>query len=68
MEVIYARCCGLDVHQKTVVACLITPKGKEILTFKTMTSDLLKLADWIVAKGGYSRGYGEHRSLLESCL
>ena len=51
MEVIYSRCCGLDVHQKTVVACLITPKGKEIRTFKTMTSDLLKLADWIVSNG-----------------
>jgi transposase len=34
-----------------VVACLITPDGKEIRTFKTMTSDLLQLADWIVAKG-----------------
>ena len=22
MEVIYSRCCGLDVHAKTVVACL----------------------------------------------
>jgi transposase len=51
MEVIYSRCCGLDVHQKTVVACLITPKGKEIRTFKTMTSDLLELADWIVSDG-----------------
>lgn len=51
MEVLYSRCCGLDVHQKTVVACLITPGGKEIRTFKTMTSDLLQLTDWIVAKG-----------------
>jgi transposase len=34
-----------------VVACLITPKGKETRTFKTMTSDLLQLADWIVAEG-----------------
>ena len=50
MEVIYFRCCGLDVHQKTVVACIITPKGKEIRTFKTMMSDLLQLADWIVNK------------------
>jgi len=51
MEVLYPRCCGLDVHQKSVVACLITPKGKEVRTFKTMTSDLLQLAGWIVAKG-----------------
>ena len=25
MEVIYARCCGLDIHKKVVTACLITP-------------------------------------------
>ena len=50
MEVLYPWCCGLDVHQKTVVACLITPEGKETRTFKTMTSDLLQLADWIVTK------------------
>ena len=50
MEVLYSRCCGLDVHQKTVVACLINPEGKEIRTFKTMTSDLLQLADWLVAQ------------------
>jgi transposase len=41
----------VDVHQKTVVACVITPEFKETRTFKTMTSDLLELADWIVAKG-----------------
>ncbi len=28
MEVLYPRCCGLDVHQKTVVACLVTPEGQ----------------------------------------
>jgi transposase len=50
MEVLYPRCCGLDVHKKTVVACVITPGGKEIRTFRTMTSDLLELADWIEAK------------------
>ena len=50
MEVLYPRCCGLDVHQKTVVACAITPDSKETRTFKTMTGDLLQLADWLVAK------------------
>lgn len=53
MEVLYPRCCGLDVHKKTVTACLITPgpKGerhKEVRTFGTMTEDLLALADWLV--------------------
>ncbi|MDD4986847.1 MAG: IS110 family transposase [Dehalococcoidales bacterium] len=41
----------MDVHQKTVVACTITPEGRETKTFKTMTGDLLELADWVVAKG-----------------
>lgn len=49
MEVIYTHCCGLDVHKQTVVACLITPNGKEIRTFGTMTESLLKLADWLLA-------------------
>lgn len=47
MEVVYQRCAGLDVHKKTVTVCLITPEGKEIRTFFTMTSDLLKLVDWL---------------------
>ena len=51
MEILYPRCCGLDVHQKTVVACLVSPEGKKTRTFKTMTGDLLQLADWIVANG-----------------
>ena len=55
MEIVYARCCGLDVHQRTVVACLLIPGAerqptsqptKEIRTFGTMTNDLLALSDW----------------------
>ena len=56
MEVLYPCCCGLDVHKKTVVACLLTtePNGKvhkEVRTFTTMTQDLLNLADWLSAAG-----------------
>ena len=56
MDTIYQRCCGLDIHKKVVVACLITPgaKGrphKEIRSFGTMTADLLELADWLTAAG-----------------
>jgi transposase len=56
MEVIYPRCCGLDVHKKTVVACLRTPGAdgkptKVIRTFGTMTADLVALADWLAAAG-----------------
>ena len=49
MQVVNERCCGLDVHQKTVVACVITPEGKEVRTFGTMTTDLLALLDWVTA-------------------
>jgi hypothetical protein len=48
MRVIYERCCGVDIHKKTVVACLLTPMGKEVRTFGTMTRDLLGLTDWLV--------------------
>ena len=47
MEVLYERCCGLDVHKKTVVACVMTPEGRETHTFGTMTKDLLTLSDWL---------------------
>jgi transposase len=51
MQVIYERCAGLDVHKKTVVACVMTPAGQETRTFATMTADLLALADWLLACG-----------------
>src|SRR5215468_5995169 len=56
MDVIYPRCCGLDVHKKTVVACcILSTEGpqpvKETRTFRTMTTDLLALADWLQEKG-----------------
>jgi transposase len=47
MEVIYPCCGGLDVHAKTVVACLIKQGRKETRTFSTMTDHLLDLADWL---------------------
>jgi len=42
MDVVYSHVCGLDVHKKTVVACILTPNEKEIRTFSTMTDDLLQ--------------------------
>lgn len=47
MRVVYKHCCGLDVHKKSVTACVLTPKGKEIRTFGTMSDDLIQMADWI---------------------
>ena len=51
MQVLYRCCCGLDVHAKTVVACLIKDGGKQTRTFSTMTDDLLALSDWLTAEG-----------------
>jgi transposase len=51
VQVLYKRCCGLDVHKKSVTACAITPEGKEIKTFGTMTEDIFALAEWVKEKG-----------------
>jgi transposase len=56
MDVVYERCCGLDIHKRTVVACLIVPAPggpprKEVRTFGTMTEDILALGDWLAAAG-----------------
>lgn len=52
MQVVYARCAGLDVHQKTVVACVLVsgPEGtmqETVRTFSTMTADLARLSAWL---------------------
>jgi hypothetical protein len=56
MDIMYERCCGLDVHKQTVVACVLLPgsgrqPAKEIRTFGTMTAELLELGDWLSEKG-----------------
>ena len=56
MEVMIERCCGLDVHQETVVACLLVGRPghrptKEVRTFRTMTRDLEALRDWLMVAG-----------------
>ena len=51
MEVLYACCCGIDVHAKMLVACLLKAGRKEVRTFSTMTEDLLHLLDWLIQAG-----------------
>jgi transposase len=56
MEVVFERCCGLDVHKAIVVACLWMRDQsgkvhKEIQKFGTMTVDLVVLYDWLKSKG-----------------
>jgi len=52
MEVVHARCAGLDVHKKSVYGCVICfeangEKRQEKRSFGTVTADLLSLADWL---------------------
>ncbi len=55
MEVLYARCCGLDVHQRFVIACLsLIEEGqrrKETRTFGCTTGELLRLRNWLLEQG-----------------
>jgi transposase len=56
MRIPVERCCGLDVHQETVVACvLIGAAGerpvKEVRTLATHTRALAALRDWLVGLG-----------------
>lgn len=52
MDVVHERCCGLDVHKKTVVACVLVTEAdgtlqKKVRTFSTMTAGLMALGDWL---------------------
>lgn len=56
MEILYRCCCGMDVHKKFVVACLlrIDEQGEEtrhMQRFETYTEDLLRLSDWLTRSG-----------------
>lgn len=56
MEPIIERCCGLDVHQGEIVACLLVGKAderprKEVRKFRTVTKELLELREWLRQAG-----------------
>jgi len=74
------RCAALDVHQKTVMACVrILKDGGEleelIVEFRTMAADLLALRDWLEelgvthvameATGVYWKPVVRHEALLD---
>lgn len=54
MEILHARCAGLDVHKDTVVACArIVFEGEviqDVETFGTTTTELLRLFDWLIGR------------------
>ncbi|MEA2601548.1 MAG: transposase [Acidobacteriota bacterium] len=55
MEILLKRCAGLDVHKETVVACARRMVGGRVEhaleQFGTTTSELLRLAEWLLAQG-----------------
>jgi hypothetical protein len=68
MEVLHARCAGLDVHKRSVVACVLLTQAegsvrREVRTLGTMTADLLALPRLVGSVWGRAGGDGKHRSL-----
>ena len=52
MDIIIERGCGLDVHKKTVSACIMgAGLKKEIRTYGTTTNVLLRLKEWLIEIG-----------------
>jgi transposase len=56
LPVVLPTCCGIDVHKKTVTACLLQTGASgeavsEVRTFRTVTAQLQELARWLVAAG-----------------
>jgi transposase len=53
MEVVHEVCCGLDVHKKSVTACVLWASGKRRQTrgFGTFTRELLEMTDWLRSCG-----------------
>jgi transposase len=52
MRMVYPHCCGVDVHKKSITACVLIRDAagrdqQELRRFGTMTRELLELADWL---------------------
>ena len=56
MQILVERGCGLDVHQATIVACLLIvlkngTAQKQMRTFGTTTRELISLREWLLSEG-----------------
>lgn len=55
MDVIFEKCCGIDVHKKSLTACIMVGAGtrvrREIRTYSAMTEDIENLRGWLKAEG-----------------
>jgi hypothetical protein len=53
IQIVHPICCGMDVHKKSISACIIFPDSNgeekhEIKVFGTFTDDLTRLKDWLI--------------------
>lgn len=53
MSLAYRRCCGIDVHKKSLSVCIRPPVGRTDMavreeTFRTFTKDLRRLRQWLM--------------------
>jgi transposase len=56
MEVLHARCCGIDIHKKSITVCVLIQEAgrkeqKHLREFGTTTSEILSCADWLRSLG-----------------
>ena len=54
MEPLYRRCCGIDVHKKSISVCVLPPAGNSSIgikeeKFRTFTRDLKRLRKWLLS-------------------
>lgn len=49
MQVVYERCCGVDIHKRTIAACFKDGKKREIRQFGTTTKELKVMAEWLLS-------------------
>ena len=48
MEVVYERACGIDVHKREIVVCLITGQRKMVTKkYGTLTKELREMVEWL---------------------
>src|SRR4030081_3002331 len=51
MKEVYRRCCGMDVHQQTVVVCVLPPVGQDGKTIRkvygTFRNELIRMRVWL---------------------
>ena len=70
MEVVYPRCCGIDVHKATVVACISNkadgPNGKAEAAVRHDHGGVARTGGLAARVASDRGGHGSHRRVLEA--